>query len=436
MGSRFASKRAVWVLAPVVLLAATVVPIGLAVSPAGAAGGTSCATASGNAAFSPPLPVLASSATVSSVFSATMHFGGCVGGGVTSATVTLSAPFLTPLSCKTLVTPTTPVAVGTGTWTWDNHATSTVSLTVTGVPLGFSVGGTVTAGLFNGAELSGTYGDVLHKGSCTTIPLASLIISGGTGLSFATSTTGAGTCAVAHTCTTNGAAAGSATAPGLSATVSGAPSATKGTVKLTIRSGTLPCPNVAPLVQPIASFTETGFKPTDRLNVTAILPLTVSTSAQEVCFRSVVPFKSQSSPSVATAGTAFLLNCTQVANVPPCVTSSTQVGSNVVVKFVVPGADPDFCIKLRNGRQSWISRFGTGHVGKPYAANLNTSGGIAPFTWSVAAGRLPEGCVLNRRSGAITGKPKKKGSYSFTAQAADSEKPVKTTGVGLKITIN
>ena len=127
-------------------------------------------------------------------------------------------------------------------------------------------------------------------------------------------------------------------------------------MKLTIRSGTLPCPNVAPLIQPVASFTETGFKPTDRLNVTAILPLTSSTSPEEVCFRSVVPFKSQSNPSVATAGTAFLLNCSQVANMAPCVTSSTQVGSNVVVKFVVPGADPDFCIKLRNGRQAWLSR--------------------------------------------------------------------------------
>ena len=148
-----------------------------------------------------------------------------------------------------------------------------------------------------------------------------------------------------------------------------------------------------------------------------------------------MPFKSQSNPTVAKAGTAFLLNCTQVANQAPCVTSSTHVGTDVIVKFVVPGGDPDFCIKLKNGRQAWLLQHGSAKVGKPYAANLNTSGGAAPYTWTITSGRLPDGCVLNRRSGVITGKPRKKGTYSLVAKATDSERPPKTATVPLKITI-
>ena len=107
-----------------------------------------------------------------------------------------------------------------------------------------------------------------------------------------------------------------------------------------------------------------------------------------------------------------------------------------MVKFVVPGGDPDFCVTLKNGRQGWLLQHGTGHVGKPYAATLNTTGGIAPFAWSVTSGRLPDGCVLNRRTGAITGKPRKKGSYRFVVSVTDSEKPTKTTAVALRLTIS
>jgi hypothetical protein len=197
----------------------------------------------------------------------------------------------------------------------------------------------------------------------------------------------------------------------------------------------LACPGVAATITPVAEFTDTGFAPTDRLNVAGTLPATSATNAEQVCFHSTVPFKSQSSLTVAKAGTAFLLNCVQVANVAPCVISSTQVGTDVVVKFVVPGGDPEFCIKLKNGRQAWLLQHGIGRVGLPYAANLNTSGGIAPFTWSIASGRLPDGCVLNRRTGAITGKPKKKGSYPLVAKATDSERPARTATVTLKIRI-
>ena len=61
-------------------------------------------------------------------------------------------------------------------------------------------------------------------------------------------------------------------------------------MQLTVGSGSLSCPGAPTAVAPIADLSDTGFAPTDRLTVTATLPLTASTSAEQVCFNSTVPF--------------------------------------------------------------------------------------------------------------------------------------------------
>src|SRR5262249_59713221 len=58
-------------------------------------------------------------------------------------------------------------------------------------------------------------------------------------------------------------------------------------------------------------------------------------------------------------------------------------------------------------------------VGAVYAATLAASGGVAPFTWSIAAGALPAGLNLNA-TGKISGTPTAAGSFTFTAKVADS----------------
>jgi hypothetical protein len=60
-----------------------------------------------------------------------------------------------------------------------------------------------------------------------------------------------------------------------------------------------------------------------------------------------------------------------------------------------------------------------GTVGTSYAATLAASGGTSPYSWSVSAGALPPGLSLSS-SGAIGGTPTTGGSYSFTAEVADS----------------
>jgi hypothetical protein len=62
----------------------------------------------------------------------------------------------------------------------------------------------------------------------------------------------------------------------------------------------------------------------------------------------------------------------------------------------------------------------TGQVGVPYSSSLMATGGIPPYTYSIATGSLPGGLTLNPTTGEITGTPTQPGAFSFTAQVVDS----------------
>lgn len=62
-----------------------------------------------------------------------------------------------------------------------------------------------------------------------------------------------------------------------------------------------------------------------------------------------------------------------------------------------------------------------GQVGVGYTAALAVTGGIPPYTWSLASGStLPGGLSLNASTGAITGTPTVTGTFSPTFSVADS----------------
>jgi hypothetical protein len=73
-----------------------------------------------------------------------------------------------------------------------------------------------------------------------------------------------------------------------------------------------------------------------------------------------------------------------------------------------------------------------GTVGVAYLATLTASGGTTPYTWLIPSG-LPPGLTLNSSTGAISGTPTTVGTYSFTAQVADSSNPVLTATKVLSI---
>src|SRR5258707_10668809 len=56
--------------------------------------------------------------------------------------------------------------------------------------------------------------------------------------------------------------------------------------------------------------------------------------------------------------------------------------------------------------------------GQGYSAQLNATGGTAPYTWSVASGGLPVGLTLSS-SGAISGVPSAAGTSTFTVKLTD-----------------
>jgi hypothetical protein len=77
---------------------------------------------------------------------------------------------------------------------------------------------------------------------------------------------------------------------------------------------------------------------------------------------------------------------------------------------------------------------GPGEVGVPYSATIEATGGASPYEWSVSAGELPPGLVLNA-DGSVTGTPAEVGRFIFVAKVADSQTPPFTFGKRYLVTI-
>jgi hypothetical protein len=76
-----------------------------------------------------------------------------------------------------------------------------------------------------------------------------------------------------------------------------------------------------------------------------------------------------------------------------------------------------------------------GVIAKAYKAHLAAKGGLLPYHWKIASGKLPPRLTLNRTTGVIAGTPSKKGKYAFVVQVTDSAKPPRSAKRALSITI-
>ena len=74
-----------------------------------------------------------------------------------------------------------------------------------------------------------------------------------------------------------------------------------------------------------------------------------------------------------------------------------------------------------------------GEVGFRYAGSVSGSGGLPPFTYSVAAGNLPRGLALNATTGAVRGVPQGAGRYGLTFAITDSAGQRITVPANLRI---
>jgi large repetitive protein len=72
-------------------------------------------------------------------------------------------------------------------------------------------------------------------------------------------------------------------------------------------------------------------------------------------------------------------------------------------------------------------------VGARFGKAATASGGLGPYTWSLASGALPAGLVLDKSTGSVSGTPQAAGSAAFALSATDAEGRVATASASLTV---
>jgi len=95
-------------------------------------------------------------------------------------------------------------------------------------------------------------------------------------------------------------------------------------------------------------------------------------------------------------------------------TDGTAVGNDVRVTITInPSASP---ITVLPGTLPTLT------VGVPFSQTLTSTGGVAPYTYTLQGGALPPGISLSS-AGVLSGTPTQRGSYNFSVRSTDSTTP-------------
>jgi len=99
-----------------------------------------------------------------------------------------------------------------------------------------------------------------------------------------------------------------------------------------------------------------------------------------------------------------------------------------------PAGRPMLVVNYTPPVQITTSSLPNGQVSVAYSQTLAATGGVPPYTWTLASGSLPSGLSLTS-AGVISGTPTAYGASSFTVQAADSQGTPMTAQKALSITV-
>ena len=120
-----------------------------------------------------------------------------------------------------------------------------------------------------------------------------------------------------------------------------------------------------------------------------------------------------------------------------------QPGTFSVVALVQDAGRPSIStvqtLQLKVTVQPLVLNAGTpaaGAVGQSYAFQMNASGGMQQYAWSLTSGNLPAGLTMSSTTGLISGKPTAAGTYNFGVSLKDGSAPaqLQTAAVTISVT--
>jgi len=135
-------------------------------------------------------------------------------------------------------------------------------------------------------------------------------------------------------------------------------------------------------------------------------------------------------------------NCGSNVNCAIVGTPTTTGTSNFTVKVLdssspQQSATANLSITINGALTITTTALPDGIVSTSYGQNVNASGGLQPYNWSIISGSLPPGLTPNSNNNSlnISGIPTTTGSYPFTVQVTDSENPQVSVSANFTITV-
>ena len=147
--------------------------------------------------------------------------------------------------------------------------------------------------------------------------------------------------------------------------------------------------------------------------------------------------------NIAMAGTTPLSGSGPLVYIKFVVSSNLPFGGVSPLHFLevslneggVPASPQDGQVTVPAPLTITTTSLSDGTVGVAYSDTLEATGGVAPYTWAITEGNLPDGLSLDPSTGKISGTPTTPGTFNFTVQVSDSQTPPATATKDLSITI-